>query len=126
MASSSPLVSIGLPTLNRYELLQRSLDSVTAQTLGNFECIIIDNYSDDNTPDVCAAMTDMELVDRVRYISSAFGTSNAEWISGGTSGEHVRSTSVLCCVTRFHRAHRSTWDNCRLANVKYSGATRLI
>ncbi|HCN07124.1 MAG TPA: hypothetical protein DIT01_04260 [Lentisphaeria bacterium] len=78
MASSSPLVSIGLPTLNRYELLQRSLDSVTAQTLGNFECIIIDNYSDDNTPDVCAAMTDMELVDRVRYISSAFGTSSAE------------------------------------------------
>lgn len=57
MTSSSPLVSIGLPTLNRYELLQRSLDSVTAQTLGNFECVIIDNYSDDNTPDVCAAMT---------------------------------------------------------------------
>lgn len=48
-------------------------------------------------------MTDMELVDRVRYISSAFGTSNAEWISGGTSGEHVVGTSVLCCVTRFRR-----------------------
>ena len=51
MASSSPLVSIGLPTLNRYELLQRRLAPVAAQALGDFECIIIDNCSDDNTPD---------------------------------------------------------------------------
>ena len=32
-----------------------------------------------------------------------YHTAHAEWISGGTSGEHVLSTSVPCCVTRFRR-----------------------
>jgi glycosyltransferase involved in cell wall biosynthesis len=51
MASASPLVSFGLPTPNRYKLSQRSLAPVATQAHGDFECIIIDNCSDDNTPD---------------------------------------------------------------------------
>jgi hypothetical protein len=37
MASASPLVSFGLPTLNPYAPPQRSLAPVATQALGDFE-----------------------------------------------------------------------------------------
>jgi len=42
-----PLVSVGMPTYNRPELLQRSLDSIRAQTYRHLEIIVSDNASPD-------------------------------------------------------------------------------
>lgn len=47
----SPKVSIIIPTFNRSELLIQTLLSVKNQTLKNWECIIIDDGSTDNTED---------------------------------------------------------------------------
>lgn len=47
-----PLVSIIIPTLNRANLISETLDSVLAQTYQNWECIIVDDGSTDNTDDV--------------------------------------------------------------------------
>jgi glycosyltransferase involved in cell wall biosynthesis len=47
------LVSIGLPTFNRASLIKKALDSLLAQTYGNFELIISDNCSTDETEKVC-------------------------------------------------------------------------
>lgn len=47
-----PLVSIIIPTFNRSHILGESLDSVLSQTYKNWECIIIDDESTDNTREV--------------------------------------------------------------------------
>lgn len=47
-----PYVSIIIPTYNRSHILPRTLNSIMSQTLYNWECIIVDDYSTDNTIDV--------------------------------------------------------------------------
>jgi glycosyltransferase involved in cell wall biosynthesis len=49
VASSEPLVSVIIPTYNRAHLIGETLDSVLAQTYGNWECIVVDDCSTDNT-----------------------------------------------------------------------------
>ena len=40
---SRPLVSVPIPTFNRRQLLEMSIDSVLAQTLSDFELFIVDD-----------------------------------------------------------------------------------
>ncbi|MFC5684453.1 glycosyltransferase family 2 protein [Flavobacterium sp. MAHUQ-51] len=49
---NNPLVSIIIPTYNRAHLISETLDSVLAQTYTNWECIIVDDGSFDNTDEV--------------------------------------------------------------------------
>jgi glycosyltransferase involved in cell wall biosynthesis len=44
-----PLVSVIIPTYNRATLLSRAVESVLSQTFTDFECIIVDDSSDDGT-----------------------------------------------------------------------------
>lgn len=60
------LVSIGMPTYNRAHLLKRSLDSLLAQTYKNFELIISDDGSIDDTEKICTQY--MERDKRIRYV----------------------------------------------------------
>lgn len=62
----SPLVSVVITTYNRAELLPESVESVLAQDYGNFEVIIVDDCSGDNTPEVIASIEQAD--DRVRSI----------------------------------------------------------
>ena len=50
-----PAVSIVIPTFNRADLLGGALDSVLAQTTGDWECVVADDGSMDGTPDVVAS-----------------------------------------------------------------------
>lgn len=57
-------VSVIIPTYNRAHLIERSIRSVLNQTYENFELLVIDDGSTDNTQEVVEAIRD----DRIRYI----------------------------------------------------------
>ena len=61
--SAEPLFSIITATYNRAHLLPRAVNSVLNQTYQNFELIIVDDGSTDNTENVCRSFSDH----RIRY-----------------------------------------------------------
>lgn len=64
MEYQAPLVSIGMPVFNAQKYIRRALDSLLSQTYPNFEIIISDNCSEDETADICKRYA--ELDKRVR------------------------------------------------------------
>lgn len=51
---AQPFISIGLPVFNGERYLAEALDSLLAQTINDFEIIISDNASTDDTQTICA------------------------------------------------------------------------
>jgi len=64
--TSNPSLSIGLPVYNGSEFLEETMDSILAQTFINYELVISDNASTDQTEEICCRYAAMD--DRVRYI----------------------------------------------------------
>jgi glycosyltransferase involved in cell wall biosynthesis len=64
---SRPFFSIILPSFNSERTLQRALNSIFDQKFADFEIIIVDGMSTDNT--VVIAKENFESDERVRYIS---------------------------------------------------------
>ena len=58
---NEPVVSVILPTYNRAEFLAAALDSVFAQTCPDFEIIVMDDGSEDETPRLLASRSDPRL-----------------------------------------------------------------
>jgi glycosyltransferase involved in cell wall biosynthesis len=52
MNLSTPAISVIIPTFNRAALLARAIDSVLAQTWQDFELLVVDDGSSDNTAEV--------------------------------------------------------------------------
>lgn len=52
MISNNPLVSIIIPVFNRASLVTATLDSILQQTYSNWECILVDDQSTDNSLEV--------------------------------------------------------------------------
>jgi GT2 family glycosyltransferase len=62
---AEPLVTIGLPIYNGASLCRIAIESVLAQTYPNFELLISDNCSTDETEDVCREYARRDS--RIRY-----------------------------------------------------------
>jgi len=60
----NPTVSVVIPTYNREQLIDRSIESVLSQTYQDFEIIVVDDASTDNTKAVINSFDD----DRIRYV----------------------------------------------------------
>ncbi|MGN0319098.1 MAG: glycosyltransferase family 2 protein, partial [Lachnospira sp.] len=58
-----PKVSVIIPTYNRAYILRRAVDSVLNQTYDNFELIIVDDGSADNTRQIVESYSD----ERIKY-----------------------------------------------------------
>ncbi len=61
-----PFVSVIIPTHNRSAMLERAVQSVLRQTYKNFECIIVDDASTDDTPDVLKKLSNRDA--RIKHI----------------------------------------------------------
>ena len=61
---NKPIVSVIIPTYNREKLLMRAIQSVLNQTFKDFEIIVVDDSSRDNTKEVVKSIKDK----RIKYI----------------------------------------------------------
>jgi glycosyltransferase involved in cell wall biosynthesis len=85
----APRVSVAISTYNRAHLVGRAIRSALAQTAGDFELIVVDDGSDDDTQAVLAAVDDSRLriarhernqgISRTR--NTALGLARGEWIA---------------------------------------------
>ena len=62
---TTPILSIGLPVFNRATLLRKSLDALMDQTFKDFDLIIADNASTDDTETICRQYAQRDR--RIRY-----------------------------------------------------------
>lgn len=60
----APYFSVIIPTYNRAHLIRRTVESVLSQQDGDFEAIVVDDGSEDETEEVVRAIAD----DRVSYL----------------------------------------------------------
>lgn len=85
---SSPRVSVVLPTYNRATLLEKAIESVLSQTFEEYELIIVDDASTDETSEVVRSFDD----DRITYIRHEANQHGAVARNTGidtASGEYV-------------------------------------
>ena len=66
MKNNSPKVSIILPTYNRAHIIEKAIQSVLNQTYQDFELIIVDDGSTDNTEEIIKKLQEKDK--RIRYI----------------------------------------------------------
>lgn len=64
---ANPLVSVVIPLFNRVALIRRTLDSVIAQTLQDYEIIVVDDGSTDGSADFVQSLN----LDRLRLIRNS-------------------------------------------------------
>jgi glycosyltransferase involved in cell wall biosynthesis len=68
-SETQPLASVVVPTFNRSQLLQETIESILSQTYTNFEVIVVDNMSVDDTESYVINCGDP----RVRYFRNPNG-----------------------------------------------------
>jgi len=78
--AENPTVSVIIPTYNRAHLVGRAIRSVLNQTYQDFEIIVVDDGSTDNTEEVVKGFND----DRIRYI----------WHDENRGGAAARNTGI--------------------------------
>ena len=105
---TAPRVSIGLPVYNGEKYLAESLDALLGQTYENFELIISDNASTDDTAGICHRY--MKQDSRIRYICqprNIGATPNHNFVVEQARGELIKWAAaddlyarnlLECCV----------------------------
>lgn len=61
MGNKNPFFSIVIPTYNHGHLIKRCLDSILAQKYTDWEVIVVNNFSEDNTIEVVEAFHDSRI-----------------------------------------------------------------
>jgi len=69
LSNDKPIVSIGLPVFNGEKYLKEAVDSILAQTFKDFEVVIFDNASTDQTERICREYASKDS--RVRYFRNS-------------------------------------------------------
>lgn len=67
MTKQTPFFSIVIPTYNREKLIPATLDSVFSQTFTNYEVIVVDNCSTDNTEEMLKPLVQSGKIKYIRH-----------------------------------------------------------
>src|SRR6185295_252898 len=86
----SPLATIIIPAYNYGHFIAQSIESVQAQTYSNWECIIVDDGSTDDTANVVRKFTEQD--ERVKFFKQRNQGLAAARNTGiaNSSGEYVQ------------------------------------
>lgn len=106
---TSPKVTVGLPVYNGERYLRETIESILAQDFEDFELLVSDNASTDDTPSILAqyAARDGRVVVH-RQPSNLGAASNYNWLANNAAGEYfkwasaddlLRPTLLSRCVT---------------------------
>jgi hypothetical protein len=120
-----PLFSIVIPTYNRSELVEGAVRSILAQTFADFEVVVSDNCSQDDTRAVIAGIQDP----RVRYVRTpAHGVIAESWEFARTqargtlvmmlSDDDALVPNALALFAEEHRRHAADFLFCNLAEYR--------
>jgi len=87
---TGPLVSVGIPTFNRSESLKRAVASVLAQSIQDFEVVIADNGSTDDTWSLCQTLSRSDSRIRTfRHTPPVNSTQNFDFVRLKARGSFV-------------------------------------
>lgn len=95
MASqASPRFSVVVPAYNAAETIAETLDAVLAQTYGNWECIVVNDGSTDETESIARAYSERDS--RIQVISQENQGSGGAYNTGSTAarGEFITLCSA--------------------------------
>ena len=108
-----PRVSIGVPVYNGERFIRQSVESLLAQTYGDFELVITDNASKDGTEEVCRELVKKDK--RVRYVRNdknlggpgnfrrVFALCSGEFHKWSTADDYWDPTVIEKCVAVLDR-----------------------
>src|SRR5690348_9760889 len=87
--STVPVISVVMPVYNAGRFLRESIDSILAQTFGDFEFLCIDDGSTDDSPEILRELAQHDS--RVRIITKTNGGVTSALIAGvgGARGEFI-------------------------------------
>jgi glycosyltransferase involved in cell wall biosynthesis len=80
--SSGPLVSVIIPNYNHAPYLKQRIDSVLQQTFQDFEVIILDDNSTDNSKEIIEQFRDYKQISQIVYNDSNSGNTFKQWKKG--------------------------------------------
>src|SRR3990167_9273045 len=86
---SDPLISVVIPTYNRAKYLDKCLRSVLIQTDCDFEVIVSDNASPDNTPAVINGFLSDERIRYLRNKSNLGILENIYQVTRAARGQYI-------------------------------------
>jgi len=87
-STDNPLVSIGMPVYNSSATLSPAIKSILTQSYSNFELIISDNASSDDTADICRYFVSID--NRVKFYQQSHnsgGISNFNYVLSKCTGK---------------------------------------
>jgi glycosyltransferase involved in cell wall biosynthesis len=91
MNATTPRVSIGLPVYNGSNFLAQSLDALLGQTFTDFELIISDNASTDETPEIIADYAARDhRIRSIRQPANIGGAPNQAFLATQARGEYFK------------------------------------
>ena len=122
------LISIIIPTYNRANLIKRSIESIEKQSFKNYEIIIVDNNSTDNTEFIVKKFSSLPIkyfvVDNNNNIAKArnYGImkANGNLIAFLDSDDYWEHNKLELCYKKINQGFDLVFHNLKITNINKS------